>query len=280
MSTIAPDHLLRTLDKLPSLPTVVLALLQSLDQEELNTSAMAEKIALDQALSASTLRLANSSFYGMARQVDTIEQAIVILGFRTVRSLVTTVALIDTFAGSAHQRIDFSLFWRHAVAVAICARELASRLDLNAEQAYTAGLLHDIGRLVLASQFPSHYELTMAYRVQHDCSLFEAERAVLGLDHAAVGHALTRHWKFPEELQQAVALHHAPSVKGRPALPLVVQAADLIAHALDLSMYVDDLVPPVPTGLWQQLGLDDEALLTVFEATEKQFATASLALDT
>lgn len=280
MNTIVPGEILRSIRNLPSLPTVVMELLASLDQEDVNIDALALKIAQDQALTAKTLRLANSSFYGMANQVTTIQEAIAILGFRTVRSVTTTAAMIGAFAGSTRTGFNVTPFWRHAIAAAVCARELATHLSLNPEHAYIAGLLHDIGRLVLVTSFQPNYAATMAYRVQHDCHLLDAEHAVLGVDHALVGHVLTQHWKFPEAMQQAVACHHAPLVQSMQPLSLVILAADAIAHALDLSKDMDDLVPPVPTGLWKQLGLDEKALLKVFQNAEKQFEGASLILNT
>ena len=279
MNVIAPDAIMRKIHNLPSLPAVVMELLASMDQEDVNIDALSQKIAQDQALTAKTLRLANSSFYGMANQVTTIHEAIAILGFRTVRSLATTAALIGTFGGHANTSFNVAPFWRHAIAAAICARELAPYLKLNPEYAYTTGLLHDVGRLVLVTQFQPNYEATMAHRAEHDCHLLDAERAVLGVDHALVGLVLTRHWKFPEAMQQAVACHHAPRVQGMQALSLLTLAADAIAHALDLSEDRDDLVPTVPAGLWKQLGLDDEALRKVFANAEKQFEGASLALN-
>ncbi|WP_296447251.1 HDOD domain-containing protein [Rhodoferax sp. UBA5149] len=280
MNTILPDEILQHIHNLPSLPTVVMELLASIGQDDVNIDALAQKIAQDQALTARTLRLANSSFYGMANQVTTIQEAILILGFRTVRSLATTAALIGAFAGSPHSSFNVTPFWRHAIAAAVCARELAVHVHLNPEHAYTAGLLHDIGRLVLVTQFQPHYEATMAHRAQLDCSLLDAEHAVLGVDHVLAGQLLTRHWKFPEAMQQAVASHHALTIHGLPSLSVVVMAADAIAHALDLSMDHDDLVPSVPTGLWKQLGLDEKALQEVFENAEKQFAGANLVLNT
>ncbi len=280
MNTVALDEVLRRIHNLPSLPAVVMELLANLDQEDVNIDTLTQQIAQDQALTAKTLRLANSSFYGMAHQITTIQEAIAILGFRTVRGLATTAALIGTFAAGKHTSFNAAPFWRHAIATAVCARALAVHLNHNPEQAYTAGLLHDIGRLVLVTQFQPNYEATMTHRAQHDCSLLEAEHAVLGMDHAAVGHALTRHWKFPEAMQQAVACHHASPVQSMPPLSLVILAADAIAHALDLSMDEDDLVPPIPTGLWMHLGLDEKTLLSVFETVEKQFEGTSLVLTT
>jgi putative nucleotidyltransferase with HDIG domain len=280
MNIIMPEEILQRIHNLPSLPTVVVDLLASMDQDDVNIDVLAHKIAQDQALTAKTLRLANSSFYGMAHQVTTIQEAIAILGFRTVRSVATTAALIGTFSGGTHTGFNVTPFWRHAIAAAVCAKELAAHLNLNPEHAYTVGLLHDIGRLVLVTQFQSNYEATMAHRAQHDCSLLDAEHAVLGLDHALVGHALTQHWKFPETMQQAVGCHHATVVLGMQPLSSVILAADVMAHALDLSSDMDDLVPPVPMGLWQHFGLDEKALLEVFKNAEKQFEGASLVLHT
>ena len=279
MNIVILDEVLKKIHNLPSLPTVVMELLASIDQEDVKIDSLAKKIAQDQALTAKTLRLANSSFYGMSNQVNTIHEAIAILGFRTVRSLATTAALIETFSENMHASFNATPFWRHAIASAVCARELAVHLQINPEHAYTAGLLHDIGRLVLVTQFQANYLATMAYRKQHDCSLLDAEHAVLELDHAAIGHAITKHWKFPESVQQAVACHHAPTSLGLQALSSIVMAADVITHALDLSMDENDLVPLVPTGLWTQLGLDDKTLLNVFSNTERQFQGASLVLN-
>lgn len=271
MNTIALDDVLRRTHNLPSLPTVVLELLASMDQEDVNIDTLTSKIGQDQALTAKTLRLANSSFYGMAKQVSTIHEAIAILGFRTVRSLAATAALIGTFAGRTPTSFNVAPFWRHSIAAAVCARELATHLDLNPEQAYIAGLLHDIGRLVLVTQFQPNYEATMAHRSQYDRGLLDAEQAVLGIDHAAVGLGLTRHWKFPDAVTQAIGAHHGSTSLDLQPLSLVVMASEVIAHALDLSMDDDDAVPPVPTDLWQQLGLDQQVLLKVLASTEKQF---------
>lgn len=280
MTRLVLDEVLKKIHSLPSLQTVVVELLASIDQDDANIGALALKIEQDQALTAKTLRLANSSFYGMQRQITTIEEAIATLGFRTVRGVVTAAALTGFFANSAQTAFEITPFWRHAIATAVCARELAPYLQLNPEHAYTTGLLHDIGRLVLATQFPSHYKAAMAYRAQHDCSLLIAERTVLGLDHAVVGHALTRHWKFPETIQQALATHHAPLGEAPIPMQMAVIASDAIVHALDFSQEQNDAVPDFPAGIWAQLNISDNDLLQVFANVEKLFLRASLVLDT
>lgn len=275
MTPLVMDDVLRVIHRLPSLPTVVMDLLASMDQENVDIDTLARKIAMDQTLTAKTLRLANSSFYGRAQAVNTMAEAIAILGFRTVRSVVTTAGLMQSMRSSGTESLDLQPFWRHAIGVAVCARELAPYLRINPDHAYTAGLLHDIGRLVLVTQLEKHHALTEAYRAAHDCSALKAERDVLGLDHAAIGQALTKYWKFPVHLQLAVGMHHAEDVPAEESLTLIVVAANAITHALDLSMDPQDAVPEMPAHLWSRLGVDDKTLIHVFSRVTSQFAVAT-----
>jgi putative nucleotidyltransferase with HDIG domain len=274
MSTLALELVLRKIHDLPSLPIVVMELLGSIGKEDVNIEELSEKISRDQALTAKTLRLANSSFYGMQRKVTTINEAIAILGFHCIYNLAATASLVGSFTKIEHSNFNLRPFWRHSIATAVCARVLASQLRIDAEHAYTAGLLHDIGRVVLATQFPQDYEAVMDFRATHDSRLIEAENAVLGIDHAAVGQALAVHWKFPESIQQAVAFHHSAEVHQIGSMASLIHIADAIAHALDLSMDEDDLVPPICLGAWNRLKLDQNAFLQVFQEAEQQFKGA------
>lgn len=280
MNPLAMDDVLKVIHRLPSLPTVVMELLASIDQDDVDIDTLAGKIAQDQALTAKALRLANSSFYGRAQAVNTMTEAIAILGFRTVRSVVTTAGLMQSMGHGGGNGPDLQPFWQHAIAVAVCARELAPHVRVNPDHAYTAGLLHDIGRLVLVTQLGDQYANAVAYGVAHDCSTLQAERTVLGLDHAEIGQALTVYWKFPLHLQSAVGMHHAAEVPEDESLTLVVMAADAIAHALDLSLAPGDAVPAMPAQLWSRLGVDDKTLLHIFSQVEKQFVAASQILET
>ena len=278
MSRVTLDAVMRTIHKLPSLPTVVIDLLASLTQEDLDIDVLSKKITTDQVLTAKTLKIANSSFYGMSRQVGTVAEAIAVLGFHTIRNLVTTAAMVNGLPDNSRASFNMVHFWRHSIATAVCANAIAMELGSHKSEAYTAGLLHDIGRLVLATQFAVEYEEATHYRVAHDCYASEAEAATLGLDHAAVGALLAQHWKFPNPMQQAIALHHQPNTTA--PLSLMVHLADAIAHALDFSGNEDDLVPPVDIQAFTSLGLSDTALLRVFKTSEKDFEAACLILST
>jgi putative nucleotidyltransferase with HDIG domain len=265
------DEIVKQIQDLPSLPAIVMDLLNSIDQEDLDIGVLAQKVTLDQALTAKTLRFANSSFYGTPTKVTTIQQAITVLGVQTVRNLITAAAMTGCFPKGKINFFDFKAFWRHSIATAICANVLARHLRINQDYAFTAGLLHDIGRLVLVTRFPDFYEQVLAYRAEHDCYLIEAERAVLDIDHVMAGHALASHWNFSDVLQRAIVGHHEPEKIDDDSLAAIVHVADAITHALDLSANEDDLVPAMSMVAWKKLGMDEKICMHAFKQTLEQF---------
>lgn len=272
------DDVVRQIEDLPSLPAIVLELLESIEQEDVDINVLAKKVSQDQALTAKTLRFANSSFYGSPSKVTTIQQAIALLGVANVRNLITAAAISGSFPENQCVGFDFKAFWRHSIATAICAKLLARHLYVNADYAFTAGLLHDIGRLVLVTRFPEQYAAAIAYRAAHDCHMLEAEHEVLGIDHVIAGHALAVHWHFSEIMQQAIIGHHEPEQVGAGVLVSLIHVANSIVHALDLSEIEDDLVPPISLVAWNNLGLDEEIYQHVFRETVLQFEKLNQAM--
>jgi len=245
--------------QLPSLPAVVVEVLESFEDEHADAGAVGQKIGQDQALSAKVLRVANSSFYGLQGRIATVKDAIVVLGFGNVRTLVIAAGVTGSFPALAAGCFDLRAFWIHGIVAAVCARSFAADAGIDPERAFTAGLMHDIGRVVLATCFPDHYRRVAEYRAAHDCYPIEAERQVLGLDHAAVGGALTERWKFAPVIQQAVAAHHSPADTaapgGKPDLAGLIHVADVAAHALDLAGDDDELVPQFDAVTWTRMGI-------------------------
>ncbi|QBE64505.1 HDOD domain-containing protein [Pseudoduganella lutea] len=272
MKPLRRDHIVQNLDDLPSLPAVVMDLLNSIDAEEVDIAVLAKKVAQDQALTAKTLRLANSAMYGLQVRVTTIQQAITYLGFQTARNVITAAAVTGCFPENRCNGFSHPAFWRHSIATAICAKALARHVRFNQDYAFTAGLLHDVGRLVLVSCFPDHYARVIVWRGAHDAQWLDAERAVLGVDHVDAGLALAGHWNFSETMRLAIGHHHAPEAPGAGFLATIIHVADAIAHALDLAGVADELVPPLSAVAWHALGLDETAYLRVFEQTQTEFA--------
>jgi putative nucleotidyltransferase with HDIG domain len=273
MNAISLEQAVANVRDLPTLPLIVTELISTFGQADVSTGELATKVSKDQALTAKTLRLANSSFYGLQCKVRTIEQAIAVLGFDSVRALVTSAGIIGNFPGGAGG-FDFAAFWRHAVGTALCAKSLAKIANCNQEFAFVSGLLHDIGRLVLVTGFPSQYAEAVAHRIANDGDMIDSERAVLGLDHTVVGRALAQHWKFPELIQRAIANHHAPLAVDLGDIPSVVHAANAIVHALDLAGDPADRVPGLAQNAWDSLRIDSAGLRQVLIDTESEFENA------
>jgi putative nucleotidyltransferase with HDIG domain len=278
VSLLNEQDLSTGLEDLPSLPAVVMELLASIDQEDIDISVLAKKVSHDQALTAKTLRLANSSQYGLQVKVTTIQQAITFLGFQTTRNLITAAAITGCFPAGSCPGFDDRAFWRHSIATAACARVLARRMRFNQDYAFTAGLLHDIGRLVLVTRFPQQYAQVLAQQAAQDGYLLDCERAVLGLDHVAAGVALARHWNFSDTMRQAIAHHHDPETAGAGFLATIIHVANAVVHALDLAREEGELVPVVSAVAWTALGLSEEAYLHLFRETELLFEEMSTVL--
>jgi putative nucleotidyltransferase with HDIG domain len=280
MSRLSPEQLAGSVQDLPSLPAVVMELLSSIEQENIDISVLAKKVSYDQALTAKTLRLANSSSFGLQVKVATIQQAITFLGFQTTRNLITAAAVTGCFPNGSCPGFNDKGFWRHSIATAVCARSLARRLRFNQDVAFTAGLLHDIGRLVLVTGHPQAYGEVLAWRSSHDGEWLDAERTVLGIDHVEAGVALAEHWNFSDTMRQAIAYHHAPETPGAGFLAAIVHVANAVVHALDLAGEEDELVPSLSSVAWDAMGLNEDAYMDLFRETEQQLEEMSAILMT
>lgn len=244
------------LDNLPPLPVLATEILSSFNEPDLDVDTLTRHISNDQVLAARALRIANSPFYGLSGKVTGISDAIVILGFRAVRSLVLSAAMVDSVNRIGKDQGDPRVFWRHAVAVALFARSLARFTHENPDTAFTAGLLHDMGRVVLEASFPDHYRQVQVWLEHHDQSLREAERAVIGIDHARAGELLAIKWGLPPAIAAAIGHHHAPTATQTATLTDICHCADVLARALELDGRSRPLVPLVSNDAWERLNPD------------------------
>lgn len=274
MTLLNREDISARLKQLPSLPSVVSELLSSFSGDDFNVDLIAQQISRDQALTARVLRVANSSFYGLQHRVGTIQEAVTVLGFRAVRSMVVAVGMSGAFRPERCPEFDAKVYLRHGVGTALAARVLAPRVGVNPDLAFTAGLLHDIGQLVLVSHFPEQYAQVLLYRRQHDCFLIQAERDVLGIDHAAVGGMLADAWHFPAMLREAVAEHHAPASAPASSLANLIHVADITAHALGFTHSDEELVAPLDRTAWERLGGDWIAYADALPEIEHGFEDA------
>ncbi len=272
MTQLQRENIVVRLQHLASLPDIVMELLSSFASDDFEVNDIARKISCDQALSARVLRVANSSFFGLPGKVSTIQEAVVVLGFRAVRSMVLAVSMSNAFRTEHCRGFNAHDHQRHCLGASVAAWHLAGMIGCSRDLAFTAGLLHDVGQLALASNFPLEYGSVLAYQRQHDCFITTAEREVLGLDHAEVGGLLAEIWHFPKSLRVAVAEHHQPALDGGDALAGLMHLADVTAHGLGLAQSPDEQVMPLDPGVWQRLGGDWAAFRKLLPTIERNFA--------
>ena len=256
---------------LPALPAAVLDLMALLGADDVDPFELSAKLSIDIALSAKTLRLANSSFYGLKREVTSVADAVSVLGLRMVKGLVTAAALSSSFAPPACAGFDFNAFWRESVATAVAAQALGFAVDADPQTAFTAGLLFNIGQLVLAGKFPERYAELLAIEAATGAEIAQLEHELLGIDHAQVGARVAEHWRFPATIVRAIAAQDGPLAPGAvPTLGQIVAAAHRLvveqAHGGDPGV----AGPGLAHGAWAAAGVGPELWTSTAEAAAAQ----------
>jgi len=205
-----PHALLATIDDLPPLPAVAARVMAMADDDKTSALELAQVLSADQALTAKLIKISNGAYYGFARRVSTVREAVLVLGFKQVRQVAVGASILNSFKGPRRDDVfDLDLFWGHSVAVAIAAELLAKKTRASKpEDAFTAGILHDIGRLVLRQAMPDQFRAAVVMARAGECTLGEAEMHTTGYRHDELGRALGELWKFPGHLADAVACHH------------------------------------------------------------------------
>ena len=216
----------------PTIPVLLLRILRVVDGERASAKDLVDLMQRDQALAGRVLRLANSGFFACAREVSTLSRAVMLLGFSTVKNLALGIKIWETLAQRGGPGI--AALWEHSALVGAAARLVAQRTRaVDPEEVFTAGLLHDIGKVVLRIRFAALYDRVTA--TSTDATLLERERDAFGVDHAQAGSWLAESWQLPTALVEAAALHHAalaPEVE--LSVPVVVNLANRLVHWTDM----------------------------------------------
>ena len=230
------------LKSLPPFPAVALQLLSVLDNPDVPLKKIVELLRVDPALSAELLRVANSALYGFLQRIDTVNHAVVVLGTENVKRLALTVAL-GRFSQGFLRHKGLRQCWDHSLACALLCEELALQLNLAKDRAYTAGLLHDIGRLAMLVCYPVEYGNLLFVARTEKFDQLECERQLFDIDHCAAGQWLAGHWNLPQDFTHAIAQHHQEGPLEGPLTPLV-RGACRLADTLGYSVLES---PPIQT---------------------------------
>jgi putative nucleotidyltransferase with HDIG domain len=268
-------ELIGTVSELVSPPEVHIRLTEVIESPTSTADSIAEIIMQDPNLTARVLKITNSAFYG-SRKIETVSRAITLIGTRDLYNIALAVNAVKVFEKIPAELVNVSIFWRHSLYTAIIARLLAKRCRiLHPERLFVAGLLHDIGCLVLYSQFPDESRDALLIAHGDEDILARQEQELIGYDHASVGAELLRLWKLPETLCASVDAHHDLS---RAAPDSMESAIILIANALanrteegcfsESGAYAAHITPEA----WARLGLDESVIDDMAEQVDEQFA--------
>lgn len=218
---------------LPTLPTVVSKMIDLVDNPRTTTKSLAKLISHDPALTARILKLANSAYYGFSREISTVDTAIVVMGYNAVKEMGLSLSVYDTFKNvNSVQGFDVSSFWEHSVAVGVASRFLARKFKVgDPAEMFVAGLLHDIGKMILLQYLPNDFNLVVQTMADEEIAYFSAEERILGITHGEIGYILAKRWHLPACISACIYAHHFPdrsSDFGRESA--IVDLADFVCH--------------------------------------------------
>lgn len=280
-AVLSLEEIVKKTSDLPTIPAAALAVMQEAALATSTASSVANHIAQDHALTARVLRLANSAYYGLSRQVDDLQEAVVVLGMRSVRNLAIVASTYPWLSVALKgYGLGPKMMWTHSFAVAVAAQLLARKSGKADEDvAFTAGLLHNLGKLAMSIWLEKRLNAMLQYAMRENLTFDEVERKLFGYDHADVGAYLGETWNLPASLVGAMRYHHQPN-NCLPHDPVVdcVHIGDYFTMSLGFGLGADGLRYEFHEEALNRLGISDDdtdrlldAFTTQYEEYERMF---------
>lgn len=276
--TLTPKELVTGSIRLVSLPEVCIRVNEMLDEPSVTAAELGQIISQDTSLTARLLKIVNSSYYGFQAKIETVSRAVTVVGLRELRGLVIAASAVETFSNIPDEILNQVRFWRHSLYCGVIARLLAEQCHvLHSERLFVAGLLHDIGKLIIAQRLPTEtrmiaLEVDAGYR-----SEFEVEQDFLGFNHSEVGGELMKAWNMPETLFESVAYHHNPRQAEAGIMETcLIHLANIFTDEAEqgLDMKEDRPLQEIDPFAWEMTGLDESVKDHVFREAGPLFTEA------
>jgi len=264
---------------LASLPDIFFKVNELVNDANSSASDIGLAIEQDAALSARLLKIVNNPYYSFPSSIDTISRAITIIGTRDLRDLILATSAVKAFSGIDNDLIDMERYWRHNLYCAVTGRILAQKRHVkNTERLFVAGLLHDIGKLVMYQTIPEQCNEALQRTHSQGTPLHIAEKEIIGFSHADVGAALMQSWKLPDSLIEIAKYHHEPGLaKDYKEDVATIHIANYIANSIDEDSNHSGIITPLDDRTWETTGLSLETLDTALcEVTDKFLEMKSL----
>jgi putative nucleotidyltransferase with HDIG domain len=276
--------IVRDIHDLPTLPQVVTRIMSMMDDPDTSAEDINNVLERDPSLVAKILKLVNSAFYGLPHKISSVRQAIVILGFSTVRSLAISAAVFDLFGETNEESFSRVRFWEHSIGVASVARMIGRREGgIDEETAFVAGLLHDLGKLVLDQYAPREFSEILRTARERKATFRDAEAAVLqATNHAEIGGWLAEQWRLPADLSGGIRNHHTvQEAEGLAArLASICSFSDFICLARGVGQSGNYSAPQLDAEAWSRLSIPKDELAGVVQSVGEELAKSETLLGT
>lgn len=268
------QRLINCIDRMPAMPHVAQEAIEVIDNPRSTAKQVGEIITKDMILSGRILRIANSAFYGFPRQIKSVLDAIVILGFETVKNLTIAATVQKLFNKKMDgYGIKSGELWRHSIGCALCSEAVAQNLKLDTDEAFISGLMHDVGKIVLDRFMKEESQKVLELVIEKNFNFTSAERMTLGYDHAQIGSKIAIKWNLPVNIVKAIEYHHKPeSLKKEPKIAAIVRLSDAICMMHGIGMGGDELVLERDQAILDILGISKEQAGDLMEQTGNQVA--------
>jgi len=264
----APETIVKHETELTSFPDIYFRIKEVLEDESASASQIAKVVSTDMSLAAKLIKLVNSPLYGFPQTIDSISRAVALVGAKELSTLALGISAINYFKDIPPELVDMKTFWRHSITCGIFAKILAgTQTGLSPERFFIAGLLHDVGRLIMFKKLPYASTEAMLFARENSIPLVEAERSVMDFCHTDISAPLLESWKFPEGLSNMINFHHNPMEFPNPLEPTIIHVADNLTNAVEIAeggMYV---LPGIDEEAWEILGIQADPVLR--EAVEQ-----------
>ncbi|WP_418789963.1 HDOD domain-containing protein [Phosphitispora sp. TUW77] len=263
MAELSLDDVVQKVEELPALPHVTYRVLELTSKPDTSLNQLSDIITQDQVLTAKVLRMANSVYYGFARRIFGITEALLILGFSTVRNLVMAASVYNVMDREVQGYfLPKGELWKHSMSTALIGRSLSKKIGYEfPDQAFVAGLLHDIGKLILNTYMTQKFEDVISKVAAENIPFMLAEQQILGFDHAVIGSTVAEKWNLPFELVEAIANHHTPALaKYNPKLTSIIHVADAASMSMGIGLGGDGMLYPFDGFATELLDLNNELI--------------------
>jgi len=271
------ELLIKRARRLPTLPAVTMKLLKAVDDSNSQVKEVGKIIESDQSLAVQVLKQVNSPFYGFSGRIATVQHAVVIMGYNAIKNLAMGASISMMARKETASLIDSEMFWEHSLGVAVAARAVGKVLGYGCpEELWVAGLLHDVGKLILADNLPAEYKLVLQEAEENNEEVYRAEMRVLGHSHADVGEWFAKENRFPIVLRTCVKYHHAPAndkSKEFTKAVKIIHLSDCLCKFQNIGWAGDGIYAGIE-GVCADLGLGDEARVKVLDNLQSEVGEA------